>query len=61
MFVFSCVVWITDQEHIKDQEDEEETAEEDWEERHAGSAAEVTEAQCESQRAQCESQRAQKW
>lgn len=57
MFVFSCVVWITDQEHIKDQEDEEETAEEDWEERHAGSAAEVTEVT----EAQCKSQRAQKW
>lgn len=49
---FSCVVQITDQEHSEDQEDEEEAAKEDREERHAGSAAEVTETECKSQRAQ---------
>lgn len=34
----------TDQEHSKDQEDEEETPEENREERHAGSGAELADA-----------------
>lgn len=52
LFTFSCVLPITDQEHCQDQEDEEETAEKDREERHAGSAAEVTEAECKRQTAE---------
>lgn len=50
VYNYFCVVEIADQEHNKDQEDEEETTEENWEERHSGSAAEVTEAECKSQR-----------
>lgn len=41
----------SDPEHVKDQEDEEETAQENREERHTGSASEVTEAELKSQRA----------
>lgn len=54
MFVFfPCLspFSVTDQKHNKDQEDEEETAEEDREERHAGYAAEDTEAELQNQRA----------
>lgn len=48
VYILFCT---TDQEHGKDQEDEEETTEENREARHTGPAAEVTEADCESQRA----------
>lgn len=41
---------VADQEHDEDQEDEEEAAEESGEAGHTGSAAEVTEAECKSQR-----------
>lgn len=51
LFLFFCLICVTDQEHDKNKENEEETAEEDWEARHAGSAAEVTEAECQSSRA----------
>lgn len=40
-----CLICFSDPEYVKDQEDEEETSQKDWEARHAGSAAEVTEAE----------------
>lgn len=49
--LFFCLLWIADSKYSKDQEDEEETTEKDWEERHPGSAAEVAEAECKCQRA----------
>lgn len=48
-FMWALSICFTDQEHGKDQKDEEETPEENREERHSGSDAELTDAECKKQ------------
>lgn len=57
-FMRALSLSFTDQEHSKDQEDEEETPEENWEERHAGSGAELPDA--ELPEAECKKQSTKK-
>lgn len=57
-FIRDLLICLTDQEHSKDQEDEEEAPEENREERHAGNGAELPDA--ELPEAECKNQGAKK-